>query len=488
MDSQGESFDVIIVGAGISGINFAYRLQERLPGASYCILEGRHEIGGTWSLFKYPGIRSDSDLYTFGFPWRPWEEQISIAEGPKIIKYVKESARMYGIDHKIKFNHRVDKADFSTENKEWQFECTVSGEEKKTVRGKFLMICSGYYDYENPLQPVIPGLDNFQGKVIHPQSWPQEFDYSGKNIVIIGSGATAVTLLPSLAKKAKHVTILQRSPSYIFSQPQEDKLEKLIRALTWWNKGLQRRLVRFKWLLVQYIFSRACLHFPNFMRNTLGKLTKKQLPPAISPDPHFKPNYNPWEQRLCFCPDGDFYAALRNGSASIETDTISTVTPNSIKLTSGQELHPDVIVTATGLRMCFGGGINLSVDGEAFNVPEKYVWSGVMLEDLPNAAYVFGYVDASWTLGADATAQLITRMMKMMRERGTQIIVPRRTEREKSEMKEVPLVRLQSTYVAKAKSIMPKAGATGQWRPRSYFFHDILKAWYGDVESGIEWI
>ncbi|KAK5122408.1 hypothetical protein LTR85_003992 [Meristemomyces frigidus] len=481
-------YDVILVGAGISGINFAYRLQERNPELSFCILEGRHELGGTWSLFKYPGIRSDSDLYTFGFPWRPWEEQNSIAQGARIINYMKESAAMYGIDKKIQYHHQVNNANYSTSSKRWTLDVTANGSEQRAFRCKFFLMCTGYYDYKEPLKAIIPGIEDFEGTVAHPQFWPEDMDYTDKNVVIVGSGATAITLLPNLAPKASHVTILQRSPSYVMSQPSEDKLELLIRRMTWWSKPLEHRLIRWKWLLVPFLFTRFAYTFPKTCRKLFGKAIQAQLPPTLPRDPHFNPSYDPFEQRVCFCPDGDFYECLRSGKGSVQTGVIEKVTPHGIKLTSGDELHPDIIVTATGLKVRFAGGMKLSIDDKPYNVAEKFIWKGVMLEDLPNAAFVIGYVDASWTLGADATAQLMCRMMKQMRKEHVVEVVPRRSEAEKRTMTEEPLLRLTSTYVRKAKDMLPKAGSSGQWKARSYYYKDIWMAWFGDIRSGLEWV
>ncbi|EMC91333.1 hypothetical protein BAUCODRAFT_80118 [Baudoinia panamericana UAMH 10762] len=481
-------FDVVIIGAGISGINFAYRLQERNPELSYTILEGRHEMGGTWSLFKYPGIRSDSDLHTFGFPWRPWEEQTTIAQGPLILKYMKESAAMYGIDKRIQYHHKVENAEWSTLSKTWTCNVTANGSAEKHIRARFILLCCGYYDYDNPLQSVIPGIENFKGTVAHPQFWPEDLDYTDKNVVIVGSGATAITLLPVLAKKAASVTILQRSPSYVLSLPGQDGLDKTIYNLTWWNKPLFQSLIRWKYILIPFLITRLCYYFPKRMRKFFSDTIQSQLPPTVARDPHFNPSYNPFEQRVCFCPDGDFYDALKSGKGGMETGIVETVTPDSIKLTSGKELHPDVIVTATGLRVRFAGGLNFLVDGKPYNIADSYVWKGVMLENLPNAAYVFGYVDASWTLGADATAQLVCRMLKRMRSEGVAEVVPRRSELEKKNMVDVPLLRLTSTYIKRAKDMLPKTGATGQWRPRSYYLQDLLMAKFGDIRTGLEWI
>ncbi|KAK1061813.1 hypothetical protein LTR74_010724 [Friedmanniomyces endolithicus] len=488
MASETVDYDVVIIGAGISGINFAYRLQERLPNLSYTILESRHELGGTWSLFNYPGIRSDSDLYTFGFPWRPWEEQTSIAEGPLIKKYMNESAAMYGIDKKIQFNHHVNNADYSRTSKTWTFNVTANGTEQKTLRSKFYLICTGYYDYKEPLQHQIPGIEDFKGPVAHPQDWPQDLDYTDKNVVIVGSGATAITLLPNLAKKASIVTVLQRSPSYVMSQPSEDGLEWAIRKLTWFSKPLQHLLLRWKWVLIPFLMTRFAYNFPNTARKMFGSIIEAQLPPTLPRDPHFNPTYNPFEQRVCLCPAGDYYAALRSGKGTVETGIIETITPNSIKLVSGKELHPDIIVTATGLKLRFAGGVAITVDNTPLNIADKFIWKGVMIEDVPNAAYVMGYVDASWTLGADATAQMVCRILKQMRKEGVKKVVPRRSEYEKEHMEEAPLLRLTSTYVKRGREATPKTGTMGQWRPRSYYYKDILMAWFGDIKTGTEWV
>ena len=399
---------------------------------------------------------------------------------------MKEAAEMYGIDKKILFHHHVNRANYSSEQKTWTFDVTANQSEQKNFRSRFFLMCTGYYDYDQPLATVIPGIDDFQGRVVHPQFWPKDLDHTDKNMVIIGSGATAVTLLPALSEKASHVTMLQRSPSYLLAMPTEDGLEKAIRKYC--NESWQHRLIRLKWLFIPFMIVNFCYYFPKQAKKMFRSATIPLLPSGMSHDPHFTPNYNPFEQRVCFCPDGDFYESLRSGKTSIETGVIETVTPNAIKLKSGKEVHPDIIVTATGLKLRIAGGIKVSVDGKPYNVPEKFVWKGVMLEDLPNCAFVIGYVDASWTLGADATAQLVCRMLKQMRKEGVVEVVPRRTEEEKASMQEQPLLRLSSTYVKKARDIVPKAGDRGQWRARSYYFKDILMAWFGDIKSGTEWV
>ncbi|QIW96710.1 hypothetical protein AMS68_002228 [Peltaster fructicola] len=481
------SFDVVIVGAGISGINFAYRLQERHPELSYAILEGRHEIGGTWSLFQYPGIRSDSDLYTFGFKWRPWNDKGSIAKGDLIQRYVKESAEMYHIDEKIHFHHKVRSADYSTSDKLWSLDVDANGQ-SKTFKARFMLLGTGYYNYDEPLETVIPGIDTFKGTVVHPQFWPADLDYTDKDVVVIGSGATAVTVLPVMAKTAKHVTMLQRSPGYIVSIPSEDGLEKLVRFVFGWWPAAQHLIFRLKWIWASFYITTLSALIPKIVRAQLLKRVTKVLPPNIPVDPHFTPKYNPWEQRMCLCPDGDFFDGLKSGRASVETGIIDTITPNSIKLKSGAELHPDIIVTATGLKLQFAGGIKISVDNKALNLSEKFIWKGLMIEDLPNAAFSFGYVDASWTLGADASAQLICRLVATMKQEGVVEVTPRRSELEKQTLQPKNLLRLNSTYVEKASSVTPKAGDRGQWIPRTHYMRDLWNAKFGDIRTSLDWV
>lgn len=483
--SENNAFDVIIIGAGISGVNFAYRLQTQNPELTFTILEGREAIGGTWDLFKYPGIRSDSDLYTFGFPWRPWSEQKSIAEGPLIVKYVRESAAMYGIDKKVQFKHKVSEASWSTKEQSWSLAVDANGT-PQTFRSRFMLLCTGYYDYKQPLQTTIPGIDTFKGQVVHPQFWPENLDYKDKEVVIIGSGATAITLLPAMAKDAKHVTMLQRSPSYVLSQPAEDGLEKAIRAI--FPVSIAHKLVRIKWLVIPYLFISFCTWFPNAAKKMVRSAAKARLPVGMELDPNFNPSYSPFQQRMCFCPDGDFYESLKKGKSSIQTGIIEKVTEKSIKLESGQEMMPDIIVTATGLKIQLAGGMKLLVDGNVINVSDKFVWKSVMMQDLPNAAFVVGYTDASWTLGADSTAQLICRLLKRMDKEKTPVVVPRLSTEEEKKMKIMPYLKLQSTYVQKAKNALPKAGDGAQWRARSTYFNDLWQAKFGDIRTGLQYI
>lgn len=476
-------FDVVIVGAGISGINAAYRIQIQLPvGTTYTILEARDNIGGTWDLFKYPGIRSDSDLYTFGFPWKPWMSERCIAEGPAIVNYMKEAAASEHIDEHIQFRHRVQTASWSSELQKWRLEISAGeAETPKTLYANFLIMGTGYYDYEEPLSATIPGLDSFQGEVVHPQFWPADLDYTNRRIVVIGSGATAITLLPSLADRAAHVTMLQRSPSYIVKQELVNGLDNSIRSFL--PEAAAYRIIRWRHLFMTYLFFFFCRAFPQKARSLLRGGTEKELPPTIGYDPHFNPKYNPWDQRLCCCPDGDFYAALRSGKASVATDTIASVTSTGITLASGTTLECDLIITATGLKLRLGGGVRFVVDGRAVALEDKLLWRGALLQDVPNAAFVLGYANAAWTLGADAAAQLVARLLRRMRADGATSCVPRLHG---GGVRPVPFWRLSSGYVGRARERLPKAGDRGPWAVRWSYFSDLWNAKVGNITKGLE--
>jgi cation diffusion facilitator CzcD-associated flavoprotein CzcO len=477
--------DVAIIGAGISGINAAYRVQTQAPkGTAYTIFESRDRIGGTWDLFKYPGIRSDSDLYTFGFPWRPWKEDKAIAEAPLILNYMRESIQETGIDKKIQFGHKVINADWSTEKLVWNLDVEVGGERKKYTAG-FIIFGTGYYDYDNPLEAVINGIERFQGKVVHPQFWPEDLDYTDKNVVIIGSGATAVTILPNIAEKAKHVTMVQRSPSYVFAIPnRKDPVTTFLRRI--FSADVAYLINRMRFIFVGYLFFYFCRAFPKAARGILRSVTTRNLPASIPHDPHFSPSYNPWEQRLCMAPDGDFYRAMRKGKANVVTGAIRTVTEKGLEMESGESIKTDIIVTATGLKIQLAGGIKVSVDGKVIDIPSKYMWKGIMLQDLPNVAFVVGYTNASWTLGADATAQFVTRLLNTMAKKGARAAVPRLDHPER--MKPTPMLNLNSTYIQKALKSMPKSGSAGPWKPRTNYVSDMAAAKYGNIEEGIEYL
>lgn len=474
-------FDIVIVGAGISGINAAYRIQTELPSASYTIIEARSRIGGTWDLFRYPGFRSDSDLYTFGFAWRPWAEQKTIADGDSIRNYIHESAAVYDIDRKIRFGCKLVSANWSSDQQVWSL--LVNEEDREShLHARFVVLCTGYYDYNEALSSYIPGIEKFTGTVVHPQFWPEHLDYKDKKIVVIGSGSTAVTLLPSLAETAHHVTMLQRSPTYILARPAVDPFGQW--ALKYFPHRLAHRITRLKCLALSFLFNKFCAFYPLAARNLIKKATLKQLPENTPHDPHFSPRYSPWEQRLCLCPDGDFFKALRAGKASVVTDTITTVTETGIRLASGQTLETDIIVTATGLKLKIAGGAHVSVDNVPITISEKYLWKTVMLQDVPNMATVIGYTNASWTLGADATALLLCRLLKSMKAKGMTSAVPRLDD--SAGMKSLPVLNLSSTYIARGAKDLPKTGDRAPWMPRSTYFSDLWGAKFGDITEGLQ--
>ncbi|CZR61880.1 related to monooxygenase [Phialocephala subalpina] len=470
-------FDIVIVGAGLSGINAAQRVQTEFPGLTYTILEAREALGGTWDLFKYPGIRSDSDLYTFGFPWRLWESTQAIADGPSIKRYLVESAAESGIEKHIQYHHRLISADWSSKTQTWSLIVDADGE-KRQLKAGFMIYGTGYYDYEEPLQTTIPNIDKFNGTIVHPQFWPQDLEYNGKKIVIIGSGATAVTLLPVLAKTAASVTMLQRSPTYILSAPAIDS-ETWIRRL--FPSHIAHQLIRWKFMWGMWLYFQFCRLFPTKAKQLIKVATAKELPKHIAQDPHFKPAYNPWEQRLCVCPDGDFYEALRQGNSHVVTDTIETVTESGILTAGGTVLEADIIVTATGLKMKFAGGAQTRVDGTLIKFSDKYLWKGALLQDVPNTAFLLGYTNASWTLGAEASIQLVCRVLRYMMARRLAVVTPRVEDESKVQPRN--MMNLKSTYIVAGRDVMPKGGDLGPWKARVNYFKDFWNAKFGGLEG-----
>ncbi|KAL7622546.1 hypothetical protein AAE478_008053 [Parahypoxylon ruwenzoriense] len=402
------------------------------------------------------------------------------------MKYMKETTACGGIDKNIMFDRKVTSIEWSSKTLSWAVDMTANDERRETLRSRFIYLATGYFDYDEPLQTRIPGIDNFQGDVIHPQFWPDNFDYTNKSVVIIGSGATAITLLPAMADGAKHVTMLQRSPSYVLSVPMEGRFEKVVRAA--FPAKTAVGLIRTKWIILPTLFRALCLRFPNAARKMLQQKTLSELKEGESLDPNFNPEYNPFEQRVCMCPDGDFYKCLRDGKGCIKTGVIEAVTSNSIKLKSGEELHPDVIVTATGLKLGLGGGMSISVDGIPFHLNDNFAWKGVMFEGLPNLAFSFGYFDASWTLAVDTSARLACRLLCRMKKDGVGAIIPRRSEEDKRKMKELQFIPLTSTYVEKARSDLPKVGDRGPWGPRAPFLWEQLTVKFGDISTGLDYI
>jgi monooxygenase len=472
-----DHFDVLIVGAGLSGIGAGYHLQKECPDKTYAILEGRTAMGGTWDLFRYPGIRSDSDMFTLGFAFRPWKGKKSIADGDSIASYIRDTATENGVDKHIRFRHRVVSAAWSSPEARWTVEALVGDELRPvTYTCNFLYFCSGYYNYENGFTPEFAGRDEFGGQIIHPQHWPEDLDYRGKRIVVIGSGATAVTLIPSLAFDAKHVTMLQRSPSYIASLPAADPIANLIRKIL--PEKLAYAIVRWKNVLLSMYFYQYCRRRPERAKALLRKLAMSSLPSGYDVDTHFKPKYNPWDQRLCLVPDSDLFKAIGAGRASIVTDQVDRFTKTGILLKSGRELPADIIITATGLQLLMLGGVKVTVDGNELQTGQSYAYKGVMLSDVPNCALAIGYTNASWTLRAELATKYITRLLNYMSSNGyTTCVAPH----DPSAATDQGMLNLTSGYVQRGISFMPKQGARSPWRVHQNYILDLAQMGYGKV-------
>ena len=470
--------NVLIVGAGLSGIGAAHHLQEAFPQRSYAILEAREAIGGTWDLFRYPGIRSDSDMHTLGYRFKPWVAEKAIADAPAILEYVREAAREGGIDEHIRFGHRVVRAAFSTADGCWEVEADVAGE-RVVFTADFLSICSGYYRYDEGFTPEFPGRERFTGEFVHPQQWPEELDYAGKDVVVIGSGATAMTLVPALAKTAGRVTMLQRSPTYVFSLPDVDPVAKKLEK--WLPAKAAYALTRWKNIAFQTLSYQACRAFPGPTKRFVRAFTKRQLPDDVDVDTHFKPKYNPWDQRFCLVPNADLFKALRKGNAQIETDHIRTFTETGITLESGKTLDADIVVSATGLNLLLMGGVELSVDGEAVELSEKMAYKGMMLEGLPNCIFTIGYTNASWTLKADLTSEYMVRVLGHMDRTGQTICVPENTD---SSIETVPFMDFQAGYVLRALESFPQQGSKAPWRLAQNYVKDAIALRRGKVDDG----
>jgi cation diffusion facilitator CzcD-associated flavoprotein CzcO len=460
--------DVLIVGAGLSGIGAGHYMQAECPWASYAIFESRDAIGGTWDLFRYPGVRSDSDMFTLGYSFRPWDGEKSIADGASILQYIKDTAREEGIDEHIRFNHRIVSADWSSDDARWHItaERTDTGATIELTCG-FVFSCSGYYRYDHGYLPDFAGMDRFAGRIVHPQAWPADLDYTGKRVVVIGSGATAVTLVPSMAADAAHVTMLQRSPSYIASVPAKNPAANLLR------KVLPERYAggAIRWMLAlgTQAFFQVSQRRPGFVKRILRKGLERQLPPGYDIDTHFTPRYNPWDQRFCAVPDGDLFKAISDGSASVVTDHIDTFTEKGLLLESSTELEADIVITATGLELLFIGGIELSVDGEAVDLPSKLTYKGMMLEGVPNLAVAIGYTNASWTLKCDLTCDYVCRLLNHMRESAQQQCTPRNRN---ASVTAAPLLGLSSGYVQRSAHKFPKQGSAFPWQVHQSYLRD----------------
>ena len=471
---EAEHLDVIIVGAGLSGIGAAYRLEETNPEATYAILEARDAIGGTWDLFRYPGVRSDSDMFTLSYPFRPWTRDEAMADGADIRDYIRDTAAETGVGEQIRFDTRVVAASWSSAGARWTV--TVQGATgESTLTCAFLYSCTGYYDYARGHQPRWPGVEEFRGTLVHPQSWPEDLDHTDRRVVVIGSGATAVTLVPALAERAAHVTMLQRSPSYLVEQPWRDPFADLARRLL--PAGAAHRVARAKNVLTAQGFYQLCRRRPELAKRLLRAGIRLRLPDDALIDEHFTPRYDPWDQRLCVVPGGDFLRSLRDGAASVVTDHIERFTPTGIRLRSGREVEADVVVSATGLRLLPLGGITLEVDGEPVDLAGTVAYRGFMFSGVPNLAFCVGYVNASWTLRADLTSQYVCRVLRHLRDRHLDVVTapaPPTPERR-------PLLDLTSGYVARSVDAFPKQGTGGAWRVRQNYLLDRVSSARADL-------
>jgi monooxygenase len=474
-----EHHDVLIVGAGLSGIGAACQLRLKAPGKSFAILEARGAIGGTWDLFRYPGIRSDSDMHTLGYAFKPWEHAEAIADGASIRDYICETAREHDVESAIRFHHRVVSAAWSSPEARWtvQVQRADSGQ-ALTLTCAFLHMCSGYYDYAEGFTPDFAGIERFAGTIVHPQQWPADLDYAGKRVVVIGSGATAVTLVPAMAQDAAHVTMLQRSPSYVLSLPARDRVAEALR------RRLPARtayaIVRWKNVLRGAGFYALSRRRPGLIRNLIRRGVQASLPPGFDVDTHFKPRYNPWDQRVCLVPDGDLFKSLSAGRASIVTDRIDTFTQRGVRLASGEELPADVIVTATGLTLKLLGGAQLTVDGEPVTFAEKVAYKGMMLSGVPNLTLALGYTNASWTLKADLVNEYMCRLLNYMDQRGYEQCMP--VEPAPS-VARIPLLDLQSGYIERAAHWLPKQGSRLPWRLYQNYPRDIRLLKHGALDD-----
>ena len=474
-------FDVIIVGAGISGISAARHLQMDCPNKTFAILEGRQNIGGTWDLFKYPGIRSDSDMYTLGFRFRPWTSTKAIADGPSIMKYLNESVDEYGLKEKIHFRQKVKKASWSTEKALWTLEVNVEGSAAPVVYTcNFLSVCAGYYNYDAGYTPEFNGIENFKGPVVHPQKWTPDIDYNNKRVVVIGSGATAVTLVPELAKKAAHVTMLQRSPTYIFSRPDEDKLAN------WMNRnlpsGMAYTITRWKNVSLGLLFYSLSRKYPDFIKGLLIKGIKKELGEDFDVEKHFSPTYKPWDQRVCLVPNGDLFQAIKSGAASVVTDHIDTFTEHGIQLKCGELLEADMIVTATGLNVQLLGGIELMVDGKVPDVGNTVSYKSIMFSDIPNLTMAFGYTNASWTLKVDLTNQYMCRLLNYMDAKKWRICTPRQKD---PTLQLHPFTDFSAGYIQRQLHNLPKQGNKKPWLLKQNYLFDLMNIRHGEIVNEV---
>lgn len=478
MNNQTPVYDVIVVGAGLSGIGAAYHLQHECPGKTFTVLEARDSMGGTWDLFKYPGIRSDSDMFTLGFPFSPWNNPKAIADGPSILQYIKDTAAKFGIDKKIQYNHKITDASWSDAEKMWTLTVAPHQNISATIlKCKFLMMCSGYYNYDNGYLPEFAGYNDFKGKIVHPQKWADDIDYTNKRVVVIGSGATAVTLVPEMSKKAAKVTMLQRTPTYIMTLPSVDVIARFFQKIL--PAKLAYSVVRWKNVLLGIAFFNASRKWPNGVRKLIQKGIKKEIGDNYDVK-HFDPPYNPWDQRLCLVPDADLFKSVKEGKAEIVTDQIERFTEKGILLKSGKELEADLIVTATGLKVQLLGGMTVHVNGELGDSGKTHAYRGVMLSDVPNFAFTVGYTNASWTLKCDLSCRFVTKVLNYMDEKKYSVCVPRF---DATKFETEPLLDFNSGYVLRSLDKIPKQGSAHPWKVYQNYVKDLVSLEWSSVKD-----
>jgi monooxygenase len=478
MQSSAEAVDVLIIGAGLSGIGGACQLRSKCPNQSFIILESREASGGTWDLFRYPGIRSDSDMYTMSYGFKPWRDAAAIADGDKILRYIRETATEYDVERHIRYQHKVVAAHWSSLEKRWRVTAERSDTgELITVSCKFIFSCSGYYDYESGYTPDFEGIDQFQGELFHAQHWPKALDYAGKRVVVVGSGATAVTLVPTMSHHTSHLVMLQRSPTYIANVPQEDPTARLLRKflpISW-----AFRLTRWKKVLFQIYLYRLSRRRPKDLRRFLLGQVREELGPDYDVATHFTPRYDPWDQRLCAAPNGDMFAAIREGRAEVVTDQIDHFTAAGLQLKSGAHLEADIVVLATGLNLKFAGGVEYQIDEKPVDFTQHYIYRGMMFSDMPNLAFTVGYTNSSWTLKVELTANYMCRLLNHMQNQGHDCVVPRL----KGSITEEPFLDFNAGYVLRSRDRFPKQGNRLPWKNYQNYIKDFISLRLGKLRD-----